>query len=1229
MSEFVHLGVHTHLSVYDSLIDIKELISASEMMGFSSVSVNDDSNLFGAIKLYTKAQSSGLKPIISAQIHVQFEDIIGVVTLIVQDQTGYLNLCKLISIGYDQRREKDEDLPVISLPLLLEHSEGNILLTGGMRGLLNVGMNQVDKSNVLSLMDRLRESFPDRLYIELQRLGLPNEDQYVYRMVETASRLGLPVVATNEVRFLRPEDYPVHEVRVADIKKISVNELRTLHPHDYTEHQYLKSSSEMYELFSDIPSAITNTTKIAQRCSIGLTLDVPCLPHFKNDQGITENEDLVAQANKGLQNLITRWADEKKNNPESISVYQERLNTELKIINDMGFPGYFLIVSDIVQWSKDNLIPVGPGRGSGAGSLVAYALKITDLDPLDYDLLFERFLNPERVSMPDFDIDFCMELRDQVIKFVSDKYGEGSVSQIVTFGTMGAKAAVKGAARALAVPYMISNKITKMIPNDPGMTLDKAIIPGAELDLYIESDVDAKRIINFAKGIEGKTRSLGKHAGGVVISPSPLYDYTPTYRTADFHSYVTMFDKNDVETAGLVKFDFLGLRTLTIVNHAVSSVNAGIKAGTLPPLPYESFNGLLNIEDIPIDDKSTYELYQSGETTAVFQVESSGMKQLLRRLKPDCFEDIIALVALFRPGPLQSGMVDNFIDRKHGREAISYPDINCQHECLKEILEPTYGIILYQEQVMKIAQVMAGYTLGQADMLRRAMGKKKPEEMAKQRDIFKQGAVDNGIDGDLALKIFSLVEKFAGYGFNKSHSAAYALVSYQTAWLKKHYPAQFMASVMSAVCDDTPKVVKYISECRNMNLSVLPPDINESQASFTSQTKEEINFGLGAVKGIALPVLNAIKFGREISKFKDVYDFCRKVKLDKSKLIKLCKSGAFERLHSNRASLIETIPDAVLMGKQHREQDELRIKDLFEETGDMPKNNFVSIPEAPIRTLVTWEIETLGLCLSSHPMNEFEVEVAPLVTNKIGSVLNDFQAIDNDTESDSEEHKVWKDVFIKSVGAIMSIDIKAGAKGNRAIITFDDNTHQLEMNIFNKTYSEYAELINSLSIGDCLYVEGKITYDRRSETHKMIGFKLMDMQEVRDKYAEFIYINLDGDIVTDDQLTALDQIVSDSPEGPVNVIGRYLDDDGITQEYTFNDKSVRLSDTLIKDLTMQVPQDWINVQFKSFDGEKVKTGIVLTEEQKLKLRTEGQATKVDRHNQIRLQLSLARASLCM
>ena len=807
----------------------------------------------------------------------------------------------------------------------------------------------------------------------------------------------------------------------------------------------LRSAEEMCELFSDIPEALENTIEIAKRCNVTVRLGEYFLPDFPTE-GLKIEDFLVKVSQEGLEERLEFLFPDEAERAEKRPPYDERLQIELDVINQMGFPGYFLIVMEFIQWSKDNGIPVGPGRGSGAGSLVAYAQKITDLDPLEFDLLFERFLNPERVSMPDFDVDFCMDRRDEVIDHVAELYGRDAVSQIITFGTMAAKAVVRDVGRVLGHPYGFVDRISKLIPSDPGMTLGKAFEVEPRLPELYNEDEEVKDLIDMARILEGVTRNAGKHAGGVVIAPTLITDFAPLYCDDEGNNPVTQFDKNDVETAGLVKFDFLGLRTLTIIQWAIDMIKSGQGKE-------------IDISAIPIDDAKSFRMLQNAETTAVFQLESRGMKDLINRLQPDCFEDIIALVALFRPGPLQSGMVDNFIDRKHGREEISYPDAEYQHECLKEILEPTYGIILYQEQVMQIAQEMAGYSLGGADLLRRAMGKKKPEEMAKQRGTFKEGAEGNNIDPDLAMKIFDLVEKFAGYGFNKSHSAAYALVSYQTLWLKAHYPAEFMAAVMSADMDNTDKIVTLVDECNRMGLEILPPDLNAGLYKFTVDEEGRIVYGIGAIKGVGEGPIEAIIEAREqIGKFTDLFDFCAKVdfkRVNKRVLEKLVLSGAMDNLGPeqkgeegpHRASMMASLPEAIAAADQHAKAESFGQSDMFGLLNTEPEQveqAFARCAHVAGKVWLDGEKETLGL---------YPDWVTPLIsTNKKSKHYSSGRLVDL--------KPTGKDGSAVAVGLVLGVRVMTNKRGRRwAIVTLDDKSARMDARFFPDMYEMYEEIL--------------------------------------------------------------------------------------------------------------------------------------------------------------------------
>jgi DNA polymerase III subunit alpha len=921
--------------------------------------------------------------------------------------------------------------------------------------------------------------------------------------VGLATEMQCPVVATNDVRFLKASEFEVHEARVC------IGEGRTLddprRERRYSDQQYLRSAEEMADLFSDIPEALANTVEIAKRCTINIQMGKYFLPEYPVPQGLTEAEFFRKISHEGLDWRLETILDKTRADyAERRKVYEDRLNFELDIIIQMGFPGYFLIVMDFIQWAKDHDIPVGPGRGSGAGSLVAYSLKITDLDPLQYDLLFERFLNPERVSMPDFDIDFCMDNRDKVIAYVADNYGRDAVSQIITFGTMAAKAVVRDVARVQGKSYGLADKLSKMIPPTPGMTLAQALEEEPQLKEFIATDSDAGEIWEMAVQLEGLTRNVGKHAGGVVIAPTKLTDFAPLVCDETGSGLVTQFDKGDVEEAGLVKFDFLGLRTLTIIDWARIMIDKQrVKKGEAP----------LDINAIPLDDPETFKLLKRAETTAVFQLESRGMKDLIKRLQPDNIEDLIALVALFRPGPLESGMVDDFINRKHGRAEVAYPDAKFQHPTLKPVLEPTYGVIVYQEQVMQIAQVLAGYTLGGADMLRRAMGKKKPEEMAKQRSVFAEGAKGQGVDPELAMKIFDLVEKFAGYGFNKSHSAAYAIVSYQTAWLKAHYPAHFMAATMSSDMDKTDKVVTFIEECRTMKLKLLPPDVNSGEFHFTVDDAGRIIYGLGAIKGLGEgPVESIITARNQGGPFKDLFDFCARVdprKVNKRALEAIIRSGAADSLgptynlpHHNidhdRAVMFAAMGEAVKTAEQAAANSNAGMMDLFGAViaEDQPTSEVYS----DFRRTRTWtmkerlnaEKETLGLYLTGHPIDEYESELEHLVSSRIANLKPEKG---NQTIA----------------GLIISQRVVKTKRGdNMAIVTLDDRTGRMDVTIFAETFNNARDLLLKDGL---LIISGQVRYDDFSGMLKMSAENVRLLADVRQEKVKELLLELESGIL--------------------------------------------------------------------------------------------------------------------
>ena len=1097
-SPFIHLRVHSDFSMMDGLNKVKPILGKVAALGMPAVAITDQMNMCGLVKFYSEAHNLGIKPIIGTDFWVTnevFGDEPFRLTLIAMNNEGYKNITILISKAY--LRGHLSHRAVIDQEWLAEHSEGVIVLSGAQHGDVGVGLMKNNAKILDSALEFYQTHFPDRFYLELIRTGRQGEEDYLHLAVELAEQRDLPVVATNEVCFIDREGFDAHEIRVCIHDGYTLDDNRR--PKRYSDQQYLRTAEEMAELFSDIPEAIENTVEIAKRCNVTVRLNEYFLPQFPTG-GMTTEDFLVKVSEEGLEERLEFLFPDEEVRKAKRPEYDDRLRIELEVINQMGFPGYFLIVMEFIQWSKDNGIPVGPGRGSGAGSLVAYALKITDLDPLEFDLLFERFLNPERVSMPDFDVDFCMDRRDEVIDHVAELYGRQAVSQIITFGTMAAKAVVRDVGRVLGHPYGFVDRISKLIPPDPGMTLEKAFKAEPQLPEVYESDEEVKDLIDMARILEGVTRNAGKHAGGVVIAPTTITDFSPLYCDDEGKNPVTQFDKNDVETAGLVKFDFLGLRTLTIIQWAIDMIKEGKNVD-------------VDISAIPLEDPKSFRTLQNAETTAVFQLESRGMKELIKRLKPDCFEDIIALVALFRPGPLQSGMVDNFIDRKHGREEISYPDAEYQHECLKEILEPTYGIILYQEQVMQIAQEMAGYSLGGADLLRRAMGKKKPEEMAKQRGTFAEGAKGNNIDPDLAMKIFDLVEKFAGYGFNKSHSAAYALVSYQTLWLKVHYPAEFMAAVMSADMDNTDKIVTLVDECERMGIEILPPDLNAGKYKFTVDSEGRIVYGIGAIKGVGEGPIEAIIEARETQgAFKDLFDFCAKIdikRVNKRVLEKLVLAGAMDNLGPHRASLMASLPEALAAAGQHAKAESFGQSDMFGLLTTEPedvKQAFADVPEWPEKVWLEGEKDTLGLYLTGHPINQYAEELR---------YYTDGRLVDLKPTN--------KDQMASAVGLVLGVRVMTNKRGRRwAIVTLDDKSARIDVRFFPDMYEQFESVLETDRI---LLIKGQVSFDDFSGGNTITARDVMDIVQAREKNARALALNIDTQLLEPKKMSQMQSIL--------------------------------------------------------------------------------------------------------
>jgi DNA polymerase-3 subunit alpha len=1067
---FTHLHVHTEFSLSDGICRVPELIQSAAKRGMKAIAMTDLGNLYGLIKFYTKATQSGIKPIVGSELQITDDTNAKYNWIFLcQNNEGYKNLTRLISRGYTEGQK--EGKPLIHRDWLTTESVNGLLAIAlGPTSDIGTALAEQKNEQIEKWAQFWQNLFPNRHYLAIARVGKPNEESFIQLAKQFSAQYQWALVATNAVCFIDQDDFYAHEARVAIHAGYRLDDPKR--PQTYTEQQYLRSHDEMTTLFADIPEALENAIQIGYRCNVKLDLGKPCLPRFPIPESYTPESFLAHQAKEGLALRLASMA-----NPQT-QIYEERLDIELEVINAMGFSGYFLIVADFIAWAKKNGIPVGPGRGSGAGSLVAYALQITDLDPLPYDLLFERFLNPERVSMPDFDIDFCMERRDEVIDYVARRYGRESVGQIITFGTMAAKAVVRDVARVLGHPYGFSDKIAKLIPFEIGITLEKALEQEELLRQRYEQETEVKELIDLARTLEGVTRNVGKHAGGVVISPSLLTDFAPLYcEEGDADHVVTQFDKDDVETAGLVKFDFLGLRTLTIIDWALKTINQEKRAQNQTEI---------NINTIPLDDTRTYVLLKKCDTTAVFQLESRGMKELIKRLQPDCFEDIVALVALFRPGPLQSGMVDDFINRKHGRAKVDYP-----HPDLEPILKPTYGVILYQEQVMQIAQVLAGYTLGGADLLRRAMGKKKPEEMAKQREIFTTGATARGVEQETAEYIFDLMEKFAGYGFNKSHSAAYALLSYQTAWLKAHYPSEFMAAVLSSDMDNTDKVVGFIEDCKKNKLTILPPCLNHSDSMFTAVDKTTIRYGLSAIKGVGLAALESILASRgSAGTYTSLFDLCRRIDLRKANrrvMEALVRSGALDVFEKERAVLLLSLDKANKLAEQHLTSQLSGQGDLFAQVAEETEEEYINGPALEAQERLQGEKQTLGFYLSGHPFDAYQEELRQF-TKPIGSLM--------------AKPKVNQ----KVAGLIISTRFMKTKTGKKlAIIGLEDTTGRIEATVFAKEADEHRE---SLIIGNVIVIEGEVNNDDFSGGLRLKARSIKDLSTARSQAVRTVQLIL-------------------------------------------------------------------------------------------------------------------------
>ncbi|MEF7613953.1 DNA polymerase III subunit alpha [Aquincola sp. MAHUQ-54] len=1081
---FVHLRTHTEYSVVDGTLRIDEAAKGARKDGQVALAITDLSNLFGAVKFYSACRKAGVKPLVGVDVWMEPEGSDkqpSRLLLLAQDAEGYLNINQLLSRAWTGNAQRAQAW--IKWAWLAELPAGLIALSGADGGAVGQALLAGDEARATAVARRLGGCFPGRFYIELQRAGLPTNEAHVRAAVPLAAALRLPVVATHPVQFATPDDFEAHEARVCIAEGETLANPRRVKR--FTREQYFKSQAEMEALFADIPSAIANTVHIARRCNLTLVLGKPRLPDFPTPGGIPIEQHFRAASLEGLELRLAQLYPDEAQRAKERPRYVERLDFEIDVILKMGFPGYFLIVSDFITWAKHNGCPVGPGRGSGAGSLVAYALSITDLDPLRYNLLFERFLNPERVSMPDFDIDFCQGNRDRVIDYVKQKYGRDAVSQIATFGTMAAKAALRDVGRVLGMGYGHVDSIAKLIPAPPGKTVTLAKVPenpdggviyarkeAPELEQREAAEEEVAALLDLAARVEGMVRNIGMHAGGVLIAPGKITDFCPLYQQPGSDSAVSQYDKDDVEAIGLVKFDFLGLATLTILETAKEFIVA--RHPDRKDFAYET---------IPLDDARAYKLFADGLTEAVFQFESPGMQRMLRDARPSVFEDIIALVALYRPGPMD--LIPSFCARKHGREEVVYP-----HPLLEGVLAETYGVMIYQEQVMQSAQVLGGYSLGGADLLRRAMGKKKPEEMAKHREIFREGAAKKGIAAATADEVFDLMEKFAGYGFNKSHAAAYALLAYHTAWLKVHYTAEFFAANMCIETDDTDKLKVLLNDARNLGLSFEPPDVNTGVYRFMPISDKVVRYGLGAIKGTGQGAIEAIVAAREAGgPFRSLFDFCARVdrqRINKRVVEALIKAGAFDKLHADRASALASVGLALEWADtQAAHADQGGLFDFGDcHAASTQEPPLVAAEPWSVKERLTLEKTAIGFYLSGHMFDQSEQEVRQFVRRRIADL------------ADSRDPQVV-------AGIVGDLRIVNGNRGRVAIFKLDDKSEFIEAVADEKTLDAHRDLLRD---DELLVVQGRVQPDRFSGGLRLNVQQLWDLPTARCRFGRYLHV---------------------------------------------------------------------------------------------------------------------------
>lgn len=1154
---FVHLRSHSEFSVVDGITRIPAMVAKAKEYGQPALALTDLGNFFGLIKFYKAARKNGIKPIAGSDLYLENEldrDKPFRIAALAMNHEGYLALCDLLTQAWLDNQYKGRG--EVKREWLL-HQPNLILLSGAHQGDVGQALLSGNLEQAAAWAQQWQTHYPNRYFLELQRAGFEDEERYIAGAVDMATQLGLPVVATHPIQFAVSDDFRAHEVRVCIAEGEQLANPRRVRK--FTPEQYFVSSEYMQQRFADIPSALANTVEIAKRCNLELKLGKPHLPDFPTPEGMGLGDFLIHEAEIGLEKRLAQLYPDATERETHRQTYFDRLAWECKTIIDMGFPGYFLIVADFINWGKANGVPVGPGRGSGAGSLVAYSMGITDLDPLRYDLLFERFLNPERVSMPDFDIDFCQDNRERVIDYVKQKYGRQAVSQIATFGTLGAKAVIRDVGRVLELPYGLCDGLSKLIPFSPAdpWSLSRALADEPAFKERYETDEEVKSLIDLARPLEGLTRSVGMHAGGVLIAPGKLIDFCPLYRQpGEDANAVSQYDKDDVEDAGLVKFDFLGLRNLTILDWAVKYVRQ-----------FNEDKKDFDLMTLPLDDQGAYKVLCDGNTTAVFQLESRGMKELLRNLRPSNFEDIIAMLALYRPGPLESGMVVDFVNRKHGRAEVDY-----FHPDLESVLQSTYGVIVYQEQVMLISQIIGGYSLGGADLLRRAMGKKKPEEMAMHREIFEKGAVEKGYDAQLAVKLFDLMEKFAGYGFNKSHSAAYALIAYHTAWLKAYHPAEFIAGTMLSDMDDTDKMQIFWKDALANGVAVLPPDVNASEYRFIpvkdahsakGKPPRTIRYGLGAIKGAGEAAIHAIVAARQSGGvFKSLFDFCKRVdraSLNRRTLEALIKAGAFDSIDENRAALLATVSRAMEAANQAARN--AHQVSLFDDDAD-------DIIDLALEQVTAWDLQTqlrqektaMGFYFSGHLFDAWRDEVRRFAPTQLARL-------------EPSRDPQW------FAGVLSGVRVRMTRRGRMMIAALDDGSAQVEVTIFNEVFEQNRQRLKEDQL---IIIKGKVSFDDYSGGLRITADEIYDLQLAREARARSLRLLLTEPNYNTEKLYQLLNPFRAEPENNIPGVAVELALDNSQYECQVRlgaEWRVRLADVMLENLEQWLGADAVEINY--------------------------------------------------